>query len=95
LSTWPSWSEKLAKDLGATMPADPVNRMGPCPANYNKKTCWDEQAKTFAGTVPTGSGANGLPAGSLVYTYNATGSGVGVCATTESGYLPTLYCLSF
>ncbi len=83
VSTWPSWQEELGRALGAGLPFDPINRMGAC-AGYNAKTCWNEQAKRFAGTsTPT---SLILPAGSHAYTYYSSPDGrtCGFYAATES-----------
>jgi cysteine-rich repeat protein len=69
VSTWPSWQESLGKALGASLPFDPINRMGTCPG-YNSMTCWNEQSKKFAGTSTPSSII--LPGGSHAYTYYAT-----------------------
>ncbi len=47
VSTWPSWQATLGADLGVTMPIDPVNKLGACPAGYDKKTCWNQTTKMF------------------------------------------------
>ena len=47
VSTWPSWQATLGADLGATMPVDPVNKLGGCPAGFDKKTCWNQTDKIF------------------------------------------------
>jgi len=47
VSVWPSWQASLGADLGLTMPLDPVNKLGGCPAGFNKETCWNETDKTF------------------------------------------------
>jgi len=73
VSTWPSWQEKLGKDLGLLLPVDPINKLGPCAANFNSKTCWDEKTKTFADPV---ADANfDLPNGSKAYVYMSTKDG--------------------
>lgn len=47
VSVWPSWQATLGKELGITMPSDPVNQLGDCPVGYNGKTCWNEADKKF------------------------------------------------
>jgi len=47
ISKWPSWQASLGADLGLTMPLDPVNKLGGCPAGFNKETCWNETDKIF------------------------------------------------
>ncbi len=88
LSVWPSWQQTLAKDLGQTMPIDPINKLGQCPEdasckNYDKITCWDQNCKKFKGTIP-----NGLPSGSSVYAYstNTDGTSYELIANQESSY---------
>jgi len=61
LSVWPSWQATLAKELGVTLPIDPVNKLGIC-LGYDATTCWNQTTKKFAG-APTNSQA-------YVYTYN-------------------------
>jgi len=61
LSVWPSWQATLAKELGVTLPIDPVNKLGIC-LGYDATTCWNQTTKKFAG-VPANSQA-------YVYTYN-------------------------
>ena len=65
ISVWPSWNKILSGELGMALPIDPVNRLGECP-DYNPVTCWNEQRKEFAGSLPAG-----LPAGSMAYVYQA------------------------
>ena len=81
LSVWPSWQATLAKELGITLPLDPVNKLGTCPQGYDATTCWDQKNKRFAG-VPANSQA-------YIYTYNGVRS-YNVCALMQSGYLTTL-----
>ena len=47
VSTWPSWQATLGAGLGITTPLDPINKLGNCPAGYDKKTCWNQTDKTF------------------------------------------------
>ncbi|MBI2458997.1 MAG: hypothetical protein HYV53_00400 [Parcubacteria group bacterium] len=47
VSKWPSWQATLGKELGITMPLDPLNKLGSCPATYNKDTCWNQTDKSF------------------------------------------------
>ena len=47
VSTWPSWQATLGKELNITMPIDPINKLGACPAGYDTKTCWNQTAKLF------------------------------------------------
>jgi hypothetical protein len=87
LSTWPSWQDNLAQELGVVLPVDPVNKLGSC-AGYDETTCWNDDTKEFAGSIP-----NDLPEGSQVYVYS-TDSGslltMGVCSIMESGLVTNL-----
>lgn len=47
VSTWPSWQATLGKELAITMPIDPVNKLGTCPAGFDGKTCWNQADKMF------------------------------------------------
>lgn len=47
VSTWPSWQATLGKELGITMPLDPINKLGSCQAGYDAKTCWNQADKMF------------------------------------------------
>jgi len=96
ISVWPSWQEELAEELDIIMPVDPINKMGECcPAtasycnqtyNYNITTCWDEDNKSFAGTIDISNPL--LPSNSLVYTYSTDSEGLTYrfCAVLETGY---------
>lgn len=90
MSVWPSWEGQFAKMLGQTLPIDPVNRLGACPASYNPITGWDEKAKKFAEPVPDPDPKKlNLPAGSNVYLYagSALGTEYDLCAVMESGFV--------
>jgi len=81
LSVWPSWQDTLTKELGITLPLDPVNKLGICPTGYDATTCWDQINKKFFG----------VPADSRVYIYTYTGArSYNICALMQSGYLTTL-----
>ncbi|MDD5291299.1 MAG: putative Ig domain-containing protein [Patescibacteria group bacterium] len=90
ISTWPSWQQTLAKELGTGLPTDPINKLGACPG-YDSSTCWKEADKSFADPTPVDSEFN-LPTGSnaFVYTAAADGSSYNVCAVMESGLITTL-----
>lgn len=81
LSVWPSWRNTLSSDLGTTISGDPVNKIGPCPANFNESTCWDEVAKSFVEVLPN------IPDNSLLYTYSgdSLGASYDLCTVFESG----------
>lgn len=81
ISTWPSWQGTLGKELGITLPIDPVNKLGLC-EHYNETTCWNEQNKKFATALPI------LPENShaFVYSTSADGSIKNLCAVMSSGY---------
>lgn len=75
LSVWPSWQETLARELGASLPVDPVNLMGACPG-FDPATCWNKASSTFAGVLPADPLVPAsLPAGSQVYVYRVTPDG--------------------
>lgn len=89
ISTWPSWQITLGKELNKKMPIDPINKLGDCGGSqYNEITCWDNQAKTFAGNL---SNVNNiiLPENSKVYilTFATDGLNYGVCSTMESPFV--------
>ena len=90
ISTWPSWQATLGKALGATLPIDPINKLGTCPG-YDDITCWNQNNKTFADPNPNNNILE-LPADSYVYVYttDASGGNYDVCAVMESGYLTEL-----
>ena len=67
VSTWPSW-KAFTTLIKSTTSIDPINTLGVCnAAGYNPKTCWNESAKRFSGTL-SNNGID-LPAGSLAYAY--------------------------
>lgn len=92
ISTWPSWQQTLAKELGVGLPTDPINKLGACKdpedKNYDPATCWNEKDKLFAGTI-SADGTLNLPVGSqaFVYTGAANGLSYNVCAVMESGLI--------
>lgn len=85
VSVWPSWQENLAKDLGASLPVDPVNKLGPC-SGYAASTCWNESEKKFADPSPENNSLD-LPSGSLAYVYSVSsdGSKYSLSAKAETG----------
>ncbi len=93
ISKWPSWQATLGVDLGITMPADPINKLGDCPADYDKTTCWDNKNKKFGGSASETEFI--LPSGSYAYSYFVLADGVNykLCALSESSYLAKNYCL--
>ncbi|MDO9399646.1 MAG: hypothetical protein Q7T79_03125 [bacterium] len=82
ISTWPSWQGTLGKELGMTLPIDPVNKLGGC-VRFNEKTCWNDQNGKFATVFPE------LPLLSQVFYYSAssTGARYGLCAVMTSSYI--------
>lgn len=46
-SVWPSWQATLGKELGSTLPIDPINKLIGCTAPFNETTCWNEASKQF------------------------------------------------
>jgi len=84
LSAWPSWQETLGKELKATLPVDPINRLGACPG-YDPITCWNATSSSFAGTLPDDLSATSTPpAGSEVYIYRVTPDGLAYTLFTTS-----------
>jgi hypothetical protein len=83
LSTWNSWQENFAKELGTVLPVDPINQLGACPG-YDAATCWNSSNKTFATDISQAI----LPSGSHVYAYlgDSRGASARYCAQMESGY---------
>lgn len=90
ISTWPSWSQEFSRQLGISIPSDPVNKMGDCGGSqYDKNTCWDDENKTFPDDLSDGFD---LPAGSnaLVYEVSSDGQNYSMCAYMESGLVAQL-----
>ncbi|MEI6596804.1 MAG: hypothetical protein WCL13_01155 [bacterium] len=85
-SKWPSWQATLSKELGITLPVDPINKMGSCPSGYDPETCWDQKSKSFYNPDSN----NELPAGSHAYVYNYANGAYHACAVMESGYITDL-----
>ena len=55
----------MGKDLGASLPVDPINKIVNCEgAGFDKETCWNLESKTYQ-----------CPAGSHVYQYKVNGDG--------------------
>lgn len=82
ISAWPSWTITLGKELGITMPADPINRLGKCKDDtYALETCWNEKTKSFG--INDLSGSN-----SHIYHYESLENGkrYKLCLYMESGY---------
>ncbi len=84
ISAWPSWSEALAKELGKSIPRDPLNILGNCPG-YDEKTCWNENNKEFVTDIKSGI----IPSDSNIYLYltDSRGSAYTFCFTEDSGYI--------
>ena len=84
ISVWPSWRETLSKELGISLPFDPINKLGACGINYNPDTCWDDKNKKFDGIISAG-----LPDGSKVFAYatDKNGGDYYLCANWESGFI--------
>jgi cysteine-rich repeat protein len=87
VSTWPSWQETLGKELGATLPNDPINRLGGC-EGYDPITCWSEKDKKFADPDNTNNIFE-LPMGSnaFVYVSNDNALNYNLCSSMQSGYV--------
>jgi hypothetical protein len=69
VSTWPSWQATLGAELGITMPLDPINKLGSCPAGYDEKTCWNQTDKKFYFNFNITAGDNKSISHSPVYWY--------------------------
>lgn len=93
ISTWPSWQQSLAQELGVTLPVDPINKLGDCP-NFNPVTCWNEENKTFASNLDQLILPNDSHA--YVYSSNDLGNITKYCTQMESGYanLQSFNCLN-
>ncbi len=63
-SRWPSWQDTLGGQLGGTLPVDPTNTFGTCPAGADPNTCWNDTARTFS-----------CPANSFIYQYLGSPTG--------------------
>ena len=96
LSVWPSWHDTLSADLGYSLPLDPVNQIGDCSSaagyaeGFDPVTCWNEQTKSFAGTLPAQfDQLPVLPNNSLIYVYRSDADGLraAVCARYETSGL--------
>lgn len=88
LSNWPSWQNTFGKELGKTLPKDPVSEFKECPptccgtgecADNNKKlcgvnptTCWDEASLQLY-----------CPDKKSIYAYRSSGSSYELGATFE------------
>lgn len=77
ISVWPSWRETFSRELGATLPVDPINKLGEC-LGFNETTCWNEITKEFVSDLPD------LVNNSLAYTYDGTSGSI--CVVLESGF---------
>ena len=81
VSVWPSWQETFARELGKSLPIDPINKLENCNLPYDSTTCWSEDNKSFDGSVP-----DDLNEGSRVYSYDANdGESYKLCAELEVG----------
>jgi len=75
VSRWPSWQQALGRELGTTLPVDPLNRFYlDCSEfpGYSAETCWNSILKKFQ-----------CPSGSYVYTYSAEGVCSQHCSSTN------------
>jgi len=92
ISVWPSWQESLGKELAATPPIDPINKLAAC-VGYDEVTCWDQTSKSFAWSADLAAGV--IPVNNFVYTYSVAASGASyqLCGYSESGLMdPVLSC---
>ncbi|MCG2686843.1 Ig-like domain-containing protein [Candidatus Parcubacteria bacterium] len=80
-SKWPSWQQTLGKELGKTLPIDPINEFNlPCDTNptedvkFDRESCWNDTEKIFV-----------CPDGSHIYQYNsiANATDFNIYATLE------------
>lgn len=75
ISTWPSWQETLGRELGESLPLDPVNELGAC-SGFAPTTCWNATTQQFAGSLPDDLSLTvSLPPGSQAYVYRVEGDG--------------------
>ena len=91
ISTWPSWQQTLGKELGMTLPIDPINKLGRCKADeienkkYDSNTCWDQHnVKLAFASDPKFI----FPDKSYAYVYRASSDGKNctVYSTQETDY---------
>ncbi|MFA4942316.1 MAG: FISUMP domain-containing protein [Patescibacteria group bacterium] len=95
ISTWPSWQNVFASQIGSSVLADPVNKLGICNTasnatttmtGFDNTTCWNGNTKKYY------NGSNSvnleLPADSyaLAYSANLGGSSYNLCANMETNY---------
>ncbi|MFH1823035.1 MAG: MopE-related protein, partial [Patescibacteria group bacterium] len=83
-STWPSWQDNFAKELGGSLPVDPINKFADCslPAGYATTTCWNESEKKFRWSL------DGIPDNSHVFRYQATSTNTyELCAFAETPFI--------
>jgi len=73
ISVWPSWQQTLGKELGKTLPVDPINKLVGCDDPNKDGTCWHDKEKRFGDLNSDSSLKHGvpdkLPEGSHVYAY--------------------------
>ena len=78
ISTWPSWQETLAKELGVeSLPVDPVNELvcnQDVPADIELSTCWSQSEKKFYDSGPDSVSIE-LATGSAAYVYSTNPDG--------------------
>jgi len=83
LSTWPSWQETLARELGKPLPIDPINVLGSCPG-FDAKTCWNATTSTFGGDLPSDISAPYDLLGGQAYVYRVTPDGRSYTLSTSA-----------
>lgn len=84
VSVWPSWSQNLLANLGASGNFfDPINRLGNCPG-YDIKTCWNNISNKFFSSPSQNSLM--LPPSSYAFVYktDAQGLSYNLCTIFET-----------
>jgi uncharacterized protein YegL len=84
ISAWPSWKQTLEEEMQPIideysvldeLPRDPLNILGNCgQERFDPRTCWDDNAKEFAGSVTADGRLRlpGAPQTSFSYVYTTT-----------------------
>jgi hypothetical protein len=90
LSVWPSWQETLAKELGLTLPSDPINTIGACSdKRFNPDTCWDDNKKEFDGIIKIDEIKTKLNQEKIYGYYNDNGHAFNLCSNLETVFSNT------
>ncbi len=72
-SVWPSWQQTLSRELGVSLPKDPINAFVGCGDEFNPITCWSEADRRFDRDFEGSSSIYGYHDGSF-------------CMNLEGGY---------